>query len=68
MANDQVTEQARSSIEAHMKESEEQQRRLEEKLLEAEKEKQGLEEQKKKALASLEEQVSPNITWNFPSF
>lgn len=57
MPNDQVTEQARSSIEAHMKEAENQHRKLEEKLLEAEKENQGLEEQKRKALASLEEQV-----------
>ncbi len=55
--NDQVTEQARSSIEARMKEAEKQHCRLEEKLLEAEKEKQELEEQKRRALASLEEQV-----------
>ena len=57
MCNVQVTEQARSSIEAHMKEAEIRHRKIEEKLLEAEKEKQGLEEQKKMALASLEEQV-----------
>uniref|UniRef100_A0A672ZH31 Nucleoprotein TPR n=1 Tax=Sphaeramia orbicularis TaxID=375764 RepID=A0A672ZH31_9TELE len=53
----QVTEQARASIEARMKEAEAQHHRLEEKIMEAEKEKQDLEEQKKKALASLEEQV-----------
>ncbi|TNN35649.1 Nucleoprotein TPR [Liparis tanakae] len=53
----QVTEQARSSIEARMKEAERQHRRLEEKLLEAEKDKLSTEEQKKRALASLEEQV-----------
>lgn len=53
----QVTEQARSAIEARMKEVQEQQQSLEEKLLEAEKEKQGLEEQKIRALASMEEQV-----------
>ena len=53
----QVTEQARSSIEARMKEAEQQHRRLEEKLLEAAKEKQELEEQKRRAQASLEEQV-----------
>lgn len=53
----QVTEQARSSIEARMKEAEEQHRRLQEKLLEAEKEKQDLEEQNRRALVSLEEQV-----------
>lgn len=57
LLNDQVTEQARASIEAHMKETEEQHRRLEETLLQAEKEKQALEEQKKSALASLEEEV-----------
>ena len=57
MPNDQVTEQARSSIEARMKEAEKQQRALMEKLLEVEKEKQNSEEQKKRALASQEEQV-----------
>uniref|UniRef100_A0A8D3EE58 Nucleoprotein TPR n=1 Tax=Scophthalmus maximus TaxID=52904 RepID=A0A8D3EE58_SCOMX len=56
MCDDQVTEQARSSIEAHVKQAEEQHRKLEEKLLEAEKEKRGLEEQNKRATASLEEQ------------
>lgn len=55
--NDQVTEQARSSIEVRMKEAEKQHRRLEEKLLEAEKGKEDSEEQKRRALASLEEQV-----------
>lgn len=55
--NDQVTEQARSSIEVRMKEAEQEHHRLEEKLLEAEKEKHNSEEQKRRALASLEEQV-----------
>ncbi|KAM4548847.1 translocated promoter region b, nuclear basket protein isoform 3-T3 [Odontesthes bonariensis] len=54
----QVTEQARSSIEGRLKEAEEQHRRLEEKLLETEKEKQGLEEHKRRAVASLEEQIN----------
>lgn len=40
-----------------MKESQEQHRQLEKKLLEAEKEKQGLQEEKRKALASVEQQV-----------
>uniref|UniRef100_A0A8C9ZZD2 Nucleoprotein TPR n=1 Tax=Sander lucioperca TaxID=283035 RepID=A0A8C9ZZD2_SANLU len=53
----QVTEQARSSIEARIMEAEKQHRRLEEKLLEAEKDKDNLEEQKRRALASLEEQA-----------
>lgn len=57
MPNDQVTEQARSSIEARMKEAEKQHHRLEEKLLEAEKGKQDLEEQNRRTLDSLEEQV-----------
>lgn len=57
MPNHQVTEQARSSIEARIMEAEKQHRRLEEKLLEAEKDKDNLEEQKRRALASLEEQV-----------
>ena len=57
MPNDQVTEQARSSIESRLKEAEKQHQKLEEKLLEAEKEKQNSEEQKRRALASLEEQV-----------
>ena len=56
-SNHQVTEQVRSSIEARIKEAEKQHRRLEEKLLEAEKDKDNLEEQKRRALASLEEQV-----------
>uniref|UniRef100_A0AAQ4P610 Nucleoprotein TPR n=1 Tax=Gasterosteus aculeatus aculeatus TaxID=481459 RepID=A0AAQ4P610_GASAC len=55
--NDQVTEQARSSIEVRMKEAEQEHHRLEEKLLEAEKEKHNSEEQKRRALASLEEQA-----------
>lgn len=54
---EQVTEQARLSIEARVKEAENQHRMLEEKLLEAEKQKQDLEEQNLKAQASLEEQV-----------
>lgn len=45
------------SIEARMKEAENQHRVLEEKLQEAEKQKQDLEEQNLKAQASLEEQV-----------
>uniref|UniRef100_A0AAQ4PKG5 Nucleoprotein TPR n=1 Tax=Gasterosteus aculeatus aculeatus TaxID=481459 RepID=A0AAQ4PKG5_GASAC len=53
----QVTEQARSSIEVRMKEAEQEHHRLEEKLLEAEKEKHNSEEQKRRALASLEEQA-----------
>lgn len=53
----QVTEQARLTIEARMKEAENQHRMLEEKLQEAEKQKQDLVEQKLKAQASLEEQV-----------
>lgn len=57
MCDNQVTEQARSSIEGRMKEAEEQRCRLEEKLLQAEKEKQDLKEQKKSVLAALEEQV-----------
>lgn len=57
ICNNQVTEQARSSIEGRMKEAEEQRCRLEEKLLQAEKEKQDIEEQKKSVLAVLEEQV-----------
>lgn len=57
---DQVTEQARSSIEARMKEAENQHRSLEEKLLEAEKVKNDLEEQNRRAQASLEEQVFIN--------
>lgn len=60
--HDQVTEQARSSIEARMKEAEEQHRTLEEKLQGIEKEKQELEEQKRRAVATLEEEV-----WN-PEF
>lgn len=54
---DQVTEQARSSIEARMKEAENLHHNLEEKLQEAEKVKQDLEEQNRRAQASLEEQV-----------
>lgn len=57
MCDNQVTEQARSSVEGRMKEAEEQRCRLEEKLLQAEKEKQDLKEQKKSVLAALEEQV-----------
>lgn len=57
VCDDQVTEQARSSIEGRMKEAEEQRCRLEEKLLQAEKEKQDAKEQKKSVLAALEEQV-----------
>lgn len=57
VCDNQVTEQARSSIEGRMKEAEEQRCTLEEKLLQAEKEKQDLEEQKKSVLAALEEQV-----------
>lgn len=57
MVNNQVTEQARSSIEARLKEADEQHHKLEEKLLEEEKEKQALEEQNRKAQESLEEQV-----------
>lgn len=57
MFNDQVTEQARSSIEARVRESDEQQRKLEEKLQEVEKEKQAQEEQHRRAVDSLEEQV-----------
>lgn len=53
----QVTEQARLTIEARMKETENHHRMLEEKLQEAEKQKQDLEEQNVKAQASLEEQV-----------
>lgn len=53
----QVTEQARSSIEARMKEAQEQQKKLEEKLAEAERQKQSLEEQKRSAVVALEEQV-----------
>uniref|UniRef100_A0A8C4IT63 Nucleoprotein TPR n=1 Tax=Dicentrarchus labrax TaxID=13489 RepID=A0A8C4IT63_DICLA len=52
-----VTEQARSSIEARMKEAEMQHRRLEEKVSEAEKGKQDSDEQNRKALASLDEQA-----------
>lgn len=62
---DQVTEQARSSIEARMKEAENRHQRLEEKLLEAEKGKQDLEEQNRRAQASLEEQVFGIIFNNF---
>uniref|UniRef100_A0A1A8U2U2 Nucleoprotein TPR n=1 Tax=Nothobranchius furzeri TaxID=105023 RepID=A0A1A8U2U2_NOTFU len=54
----QVTEQARSSIAVHLNEAEEQRRGLEAKLLESEKEKQNFEEQKRKAVASLEEQIN----------
>lgn len=57
MPTPQVTEQARLSVEACLKEAQERHRTLEEKLQEAEKEKQDLEESKKKDLASLEEQV-----------
>lgn len=57
MANDQVTEQAHSAIEARIKEADEKQHKLEEKLLEAEKEKQALEEQNRRTLESMEEQV-----------
>lgn len=53
----QVTEQARLSIEARMKEAENKHCMLEEKLQEAEKQKQDLGEQNLKAQASLEEQV-----------
>uniref|UniRef100_A0A667W9S8 Nucleoprotein TPR n=1 Tax=Myripristis murdjan TaxID=586833 RepID=A0A667W9S8_9TELE len=53
----QVTEQVRSSTESRVKEAEEQHHQLEGKLLVAEKEKQELEEDKRKALASLEEQA-----------
>ncbi|KAM4739914.1 translocated promoter region b, nuclear basket protein isoform 2-T2 [Anableps anableps] len=54
----QVTEQARLSVEACLKEAQEHHRMLEVKLLEAEKEKQDLEENKRRDLASLEEQIN----------
>lgn len=54
---DKVTEQARSSIEARMKEAEEQHRALEERLQGMEKEKQDLEDQKRRVVAGLEEEV-----------
>lgn len=63
----QVTEQVRSSIEARMKEAENQYRRLEGKLLEAEKEKQDLEEQQSRAQTSLEEQVLTIAVYNLIS-
>lgn len=53
----QVTEQARLSIEARMKEAENQHSMLQEKLHKAEKQKQDIEEQSLKIQASLEEQV-----------
>lgn len=62
--NDQVTVQARSSIETRMKEAGEKHRRLEEKILEMEKEKQNVEEEKKRAVTSLEEQVSSRPLWD----
>lgn len=54
---EQVTEQARLSIEARMKEADSQHHLLEEKLHEAEKQKHDLEEQSSKTQASLEDQV-----------
>lgn len=57
--------QARSSIETRMKEAGEKHRRLEEKILETEKEKQNVEEEKKRAVTSLEEQVSSRPLWDY---
>ncbi|MGH0125478.1 UNVERIFIED_CONTAM: hypothetical protein FKN15_054575 [Acipenser sinensis] len=54
----QVTDEARTTIEARLKESREYQVQLEKKLVEAEKEKQDLREEKRKAIVNLEEQMS----------
>ncbi|KAK1164025.1 hypothetical protein AOXY_G16008 [Acipenser oxyrinchus oxyrinchus] len=54
----QVTDEARTTIEARLKESREYQVQLEKKLVEAEKEKQDLQEEKRKAIVNLEEQMS----------
>ncbi|XP_041127246.1 nucleoprotein TPR-like isoform X2 [Polyodon spathula] len=54
----QVTDEARTTIEARLKESHEYQLQLEKKLVEAEKEKQDLREEKCKAIVNLEEQMS----------
>ncbi|XP_058890821.1 nucleoprotein TPR-like isoform X3 [Acipenser ruthenus] len=54
----QVTDEARTTIEARLKESREYQVQLEKKLVEAEKEKQELREEKRKAIVNLEEQMS----------
>ncbi|MGH0154837.1 UNVERIFIED_CONTAM: hypothetical protein FKN15_048281 [Acipenser sinensis] len=55
---EQVTDEARTTIEARLKESREYQVQLEKKLVEAEKEKQDLREEKRKAIVNLEEQMS----------
>ncbi|MBN3321592.1 TPR protein, partial [Atractosteus spatula] len=54
----QVTEEARSTIEIRLKESQEYQVQLEKKLVEAEKEKQDLQEEKRKAIENLEQQMN----------
>ncbi|XP_066548647.1 nucleoprotein TPR isoform X2 [Amia ocellicauda] len=54
----QVTEEARSTIEAHLKEAQEYHVQLEKKLVEAEKEKQDLQEEKRKAIENLDQQMN----------
>uniref|UniRef100_A0A672JJM1 Nucleoprotein TPR n=1 Tax=Salarias fasciatus TaxID=181472 RepID=A0A672JJM1_SALFA len=64
-SDDQVTEQARLSIQMRLEAAEEQHRKLQEKVLEADKEKQNLEEQKNAAIGSLEEQLVMNLEMNY---